>query len=146
MTLVSTPNGLLVASSLFALAGLAVLARALFEAHFGDAAASRSGQTRVAFMVGLPMLALGLFMNGAGQFVTGKMGPGLACALLALAFALLLYAMTDGMFDDDATASEARVAPEASPRLLPQPPKLIAVEARDEAEAASDTARQALPA
>lgn len=148
MTLVSNPNGLLIASALFALSGLAILARALFESYgsSGDAAPSPS-QNKIAALLGAPLIAIGLFLNGAGQFATGPMGPGLACLLLALAFTLLMYAMSAGSFDDDvATASVGAVASDAAPRLLVQPPKLIAVESSADDKSASDTSRQALPA
>lgn len=152
MTLVSNPNGLLIASALFALSGLAILARALFEAYESpaatDGATKQSGRTKVAVMAGVPLLAIGLFLNGAGQFATGRMGPGVSCLLLALAFSLLLYVMYDGLLGDEVAASDVRSsAPDATPRLVaPQPPKLIAVEARDGDQSVADASRQALPA
>lgn len=149
MTLVSNPNGLLIASALFALSGLAILARALFESYapLDEAAPSRS-QNKIAALFGAPLIAIGLFLNGAGQFASGPMGAGLTCLLLSLAFALLLYAMSVGSFDDNTAANiaSAGVAADAPPRLLVPPPKLIAVEATADDKSASDTSRQALPA
>lgn len=148
MTLVSDPNGLLIASALFALSGLAILARALYEAYASsDRAAPSQAQNKVAALFGAPLIGIGLFLNGAGQFATGRMGAGLTCLLLALAFTLLIYAMSAGSFDDDLTAENASAgAADVAPRLLVQPPKLIAVEAPADDKSTSDTSRQALPA
>lgn len=147
MTLVSDPNGLLIASALFALSGLAILARSLFESYASpDETAPSRSQNKIAALFGAPLIAIGLFLNGAGQFASGPMGAGLTCLLLSLAFALLLYAMSVGSFDDDAAANSAGVAADAPPRLLVPPPKLIAVEATADDKSASDTSRQALPA
>lgn len=151
MTLVSNPNGLLVASALFALAGLAVLARAFFTAYaapaHSDDKAQQKNQAKVALLFGMPMLAAGLFLNAAGQFATGPMGAGLTCLLLALAFTLLVYAMMESSLADEMASLEQRaVVSETARRPVAQPPKLIAVEARDDDVAAAETPRQALPA
>lgn len=146
MTLVSNPNGLLIASALFALSGLAILARALFESYASaDEGAPSRSQNKIAALFGAPLIAIGLFLNGAGQFANGPIGTGLTCLLLSLAFALLLYVMSVGSFDDD-VAAHAGVAADVPPRLLVPPPKLIAVEATTDDKSASDTSRQALPA
>jgi hypothetical protein len=75
------------------------------------------------------------------------MGAGLTSLLLALAFALLVYAMAESSLADDIEALETRaVTPDATRRLVVQAPKLIAVDGRDDDVAAAEPERQAVPA
>ncbi|MEQ1653048.1 MAG: hypothetical protein ABL897_11210 [Hyphomicrobium sp.] len=149
MTLVSNPNGLLIASTLFALSGLAVLARAFWAslaATQSDAEKKqRKSEALVASWFGFPLVGLGAFLNGAGQFASGPIGAGLTCLLLALAFALLLFAALEGTLTDIFN-EKTSVASEQARRPLLAPPKLIAVEVHDAAADVTETARQALPA
>ena len=151
MTFVSSPNGLLIASALFALSGLAVLVRAFYALYSAPSAASdktqQKSEAQVAAWFGLPMLAASFFLSGAGQFAAGPLGVGLTCLLLALAFTLLLYVMMEGSFADTLTlANRSGVATETARRPVAQPPKLIAVEAHEENNLGTDATRQALPA
>ncbi|NOT69965.1 MAG: hypothetical protein HOP09_01395 [Hyphomicrobium sp.] len=149
MTLVSNPNGLLIASMLFALSGIAVLTRA-FWASIAVVQSEGEGRQRknealVASWFGFPLLGAAAFLSGVAQFATAPLGAGLACLLLALAFVLLLYAALEGNFAD-ALNDRRQAVVEAQRRPLLSPPKLKTVEVHDEANDLADSVRHALPA
>lgn len=152
MTVVANPNGVLIASTLFALSGIAVLARAYLSAVSPAASDAekfrRQNETKVAGWFGLPILGTGLFLQGVGQFVSSPLGAGLTFLLLGLAFTLLIYAAINDLLVDQMPVSQDAVAAEPARRPLPAPPKLKAVEALevDLGDSIADTARQALPA
>lgn len=149
MTFVSNPNGLLIASSLFALGGIAILARAFWATAAvtqSDAESrQRKNEALVASWFGFPLLGLAVFLNGAAQFASVSLGAGLTILLLALAFVLLFYAALEGSFAD-ALNDEPEAALESQRRPLLAPPKLKAVETLDVSNEVLDTARHALPA
>lgn len=148
MTLIANPNGLLIASTLFALSGIAILAQSMLASSTtptSDADAQRRrAHARIANWVGLPLLGGAAFLHGVGQFATGPIGPGLTCLLLALAFSLLVYAMVEDQIADDMTP-RADVAVESARRLAIAPPKLKAVETIEPMADVADVSRHALP-
>ncbi|MEQ1718164.1 MAG: hypothetical protein ABL907_19660 [Hyphomicrobium sp.] len=151
MTLVANPNGLLIASTLFALAGIAVLAKTMLAPDSASETAAakqrRHNEARVASWFGLPMLGGAAFLHGVGQFVSGPLGAGLVCLLLALALTLACYAALESSLADGlgSAAADNGVSLEQPRRPVSQPPKLKAVETHDATGDVDDGARQALP-
>lgn len=103
MSSLATPHGLAVAGALFMLSGLAILGAALLNrTTLATLKTSFDTPAKLGVAAGfaLPMLALGLFLQAAGNMVDVSMGPGITALLLTLAFGLLLYVMLDETIAD----------------------------------------------
>ena len=149
MTLVSNPNGVLIASTLFALSGLAVLGKAFLASHMTSIAENyrqaQRNESLVATWFGFPILGASAFLSGVGQFVSGPLGAGIVSLLLGLAFVLLLYAMLEGTIADG-LVERPNLVSETVHRQLLSPPKLKAVELHDHTEqSAEEVGKHAVP-
>lgn len=126
MTSIASPNGLAIVGALFMLSGLAILGSALLaRTSVGPVANSSIDSTaklNVAAWFGLPAIALGLFLQAAGNMVATPIGSGLTIMLLALAFAMLLFVMMDETLADVfAQRSGTSLAPSTAQLALPAP-------------------------
>lgn len=126
MTSIASPNGLAIAGALFMLSGLAILGSALLaRTSVGSVANSSINSTaklNVAAWFGLPAIALGLFLQAAGNMVSTPIGTGLTLLMLALAFALALFAMMDETIADVFAQSTGSLLAPGQPQLaLPAP-------------------------
>lgn len=126
MTSLASPHGLAVAGALFMLGGLAILGAALLN-RTTLASLKTSFDTPaklgVAASFALPMIALGLFLQAAGNMAAVSIGPGLTALLLALGFALLMYATLDETIAE-ALERKSILSPasaEPAPAVLPAP-------------------------
>jgi hypothetical protein len=151
MTLTPNPNGLLIASTLFALSGIALFAKTvLYSKATPHTNAERYAQhidNRVASWFALPMLGVGAFLHGVGQLTASPLGAGLICLILALALTLILYAALEGSIADALMANTARESESEPPRqLLAAPPKLKAVDFREVDGENTEGELHALPA
>jgi hypothetical protein len=150
MTLVSQPNGILIAGTLFLMSAVAVLARAYFSAITPQSSEAdrqqRKNELTVAGWFGLPMLGIGTFLHGAGQMITAPLGAGLACLLIGLALTLAVYAVTVDLLADRLNLRTSKSA-EPVRKPLSAPPKLKAVEVHevDRETMTEDVTRQAVP-
>ena len=124
MTSLASPHGLAVAGALFMLGGVAILGAALLSrTTLSSLKTSFDSPSKlgVAAGFGLPMLALGLFLQAAGNMAAVPIGPGLTMLLLALAFALVLYAAMDETIADALERKTVSSAQDAEPAALPAP-------------------------
>lgn len=99
MTPIATPNGLAIAGALFMLSGLAILGAALLNrttlAQFAQSSLLSADKLHTSATFALPIVALGLFLQAAGNLAPMSLGTGLSCLLLALALGLFLFLMLD---------------------------------------------------
>lgn len=152
MTSLATPHGLAVVGALFMLGGLAILGAALFNRTILSSLTTTfdtPAKLGVAAWFGLPMLALGLFLQAAGNMAAMPIGPGLTMLLLALGFALLLYAAMDETIADALerkAAAPANGEPEAAAHApLTAPVREVITEvAKGEPAKAADAPKIAL--
>lgn len=148
MTSLASPHGLAVVGALFMLGGLAILGAALFNRTILSSLTTTfdsPAKLGVAAWFALPMLALGLFLQAAGNMAAMPIGPGLTMLLLALGFALLLYVALDETIAEALERKAAPVAAEAEADALPAAVREVITEvAKSEPEKTADAPKIAL--
>ena len=130
--MISSHNWFIIAGSLFALSGTAVLGRA-FTSFLDSSGSSphalyRRNEARVASWFGLPLLGLGFFSQALGQMSSSALTPLGTCFMLALVLSLILYLMLEGSIADH-LSRPAKTYVEAPLIALPPPHRFETIEA-----------------